>query len=109
MLKQNAEEIVSHFRAVVPANWVVEARNTECRPGKPERYKVVGKSAGLCIVCSPDFRFYVTIDNGPGVVETVAARSYGDTGFERVEDAFEALRDRIRSSFARVSKQILSV
>lgn len=109
MLKQNAEEIVSHFRAVVPANWVVEARNTECRPGKPERYKVVGLSAGLCIVCSPDARFHATIDNGPGIVERVAARSFGDPSFERIEDAFEAIQVRIRDRFARLSKQILCV
>ena len=57
----------------------------------------------------PDFRFHVTIDNGPGIVETVAARSHGDRSFDRVDDAFKALQARIQSRFTRLSQQVLSV
>jgi len=106
--REQAEKTVEEVRGIVPAAWKVEACNTEIRPGKPERYKVVVEAAGMTLVVSPTRRVYVTIDNGPGVLESVAAQSWGDKSFDDFGAAFAALKTRTTARLQRVTCQFVA-
>jgi len=110
MDKATADSKAAALRAVVPTSWDVEVRNTEIRPGHPGRYKVVAQATGLVIVAVPDTgRFFVTIDNGPGIVEAVANREFtgigADRGWDDAATAFGKLKDTILTRYARVCVQ----
>lgn len=110
MNKAQADEQVSILRDIVPKCWKVEARNTESRPGKPERYKVVAHDAGMTIVVHPHSqKVYATVDNGPGLVESVSPRSFGDKGFDDADAAYEKLWAHITARHQRVSRQFASL
>jgi hypothetical protein len=109
MNREQAEAKVEELRGIVPASWEVVAHNTEIRPGKPERYKVVAWAAGLDLVVHPDTqKVYVNINNGPGPIESLSPRIYGDKGFDDAAVAFETLKDHIATRHKRVSAQFAS-
>lgn len=112
---ERASAAESALIAAVPVSWDIEARNTEIRPGKEARYKVVAtSSSGLCIVAGADTgKFFVTINNGPGIVESVANREFtgvsNDRGWDDAETAFSKLKALIVARNARVTAQFASL
>lgn len=110
MNRTEADAIVQQCRAALPDDWSVDAKNTEIRPGHPERFKVVCLSgSGIAITCDPEKRFRGTIDDGPGMADEVFSRGHGDRTFGSASEVFAAVRRRVRSRFGRLSRQILSV
>jgi len=107
---ERASAAESALLAVIPASWSVEARNTEIRPGHDARYKVVAEAAGIAIVAAVETGlFHVTINNGPGQVESVRANAFGEAGFETAAEAFDKITQIITRRHKRVVAQFASL
>ena len=109
--KEQAEALAGDLRGVVPAHWGVEERNTEIRPGKPGRYKVVAWAAGMAIIALPETgKFVVTVDCGPGVVKGFTARTPGGKkDFATAVEAYAGLAEFVRDRHRRVTRQIAAL
>ena len=112
MNSEQAQAAEAALRATVPESWDIESHNTECRPGHAARYKVVAKAAGMAIVAAAGTgSFYVTIDIGPGMAESLSAAPMGfeDMGFEDAAVAYGKLVKLITARHKRVSAQFAAL
>ena len=114
MNRAQADEQVRVLLMLLPT-WAVEVANTEARPGKPARFKVVARGGGeLSVVCDPDMKYHVWLNEGPGLVPRLRNKTQEPFGLDAyvffdAPSAVAELRMNITQKYERIHAQMKAV